>query len=114
MSALLGHDSHHMAQEHARIGAAPALVGVGKMQPYVAHGGRAQNGVGKCMEGHVGVAVPEQAELEGYLNAAYHASPPLNEAVNIEAVADTEVHDDNGISGDGPEGREDRPYRMSG
>ena len=103
-----------MAQEHARIGAAPALVGVGKVQPYVAHGRRAENGVGKGMEGHVGVAVPEQAEFEGYVDTAYHTAPPLNEAVDVEAVAYAEVHVDNWLSGDGPVGRADRPCRMSG
>ena len=49
--------AHHPAKKHARIGAFPARVGVGEVLAYVAERCRSEKGVGKGVEGDVGVAI---------------------------------------------------------
>ena len=61
---------------------------VGKVAAYVAEGQGAEEGVGQGMDGHVGVAVAQQATVMGYVYAADHAAAALNEPVYVETAAD--------------------------
>ena len=54
---------------------------------YVAHGERTENGVGKRVERHVGVAVAEEAACVGDVHAADDAAPAFDKAVHVESVS---------------------------
>lgn len=91
--AALGKEAHTFAEEEAGVGAAIALVGVGEVVADVAEGGGAEKGIGEGVEGHVGIAVAEQAFFVGDFYAAHYEFTAFHEAVHVEAVANSEVHE---------------------
>lgn len=86
--AALGQQPGDTAQQHARVGALVARVGVGEVVAYVTQGGGAKEGVAEGVEGDVGVAVSVKAETVGYLYPAYPQVAPLDEAVDVKSVSD--------------------------
>ena len=58
----------------------------------VAQRERAEDGVAQRVDGHVAVAVGDQAARMRHLDAAEHDVVAVAEAVDVEAVADAELH----------------------
>lgn len=57
------------------------------MVPYITHGGRSEQRIGKSMQRHIGITVPQKAKLIRYLHAAYHQPPVLGKPVHIKPAA---------------------------
>src|ERR1039458_8972702 len=70
-------------QEHQAVAAVPLGVGIGKMHPNIAQGGRAQNGVGNRVGQDVGIRVSLQAQLEGHRNSAQDQRSAGGETVYV-------------------------------
>ena len=73
--AVLGEHRGDVAQQRHRVGAAPALVGVGEVHPDVAETGRAEQRVGAGMGDDVGVAVALEPDHAVEVAAAEHHHP---------------------------------------
>lgn len=88
--SFIGKDRHHTPEQHARVGAAPALVGVGEVQAYVAKSRSPKEGIAECMQGDISVAVTQQTFPVWYIHSTDNAAPAFDKAVNIKSVSDPE------------------------
>ena len=64
----------------------------GKCAPEIAQSGGAEQRVAERVQQHVGVAVPVETAFEWDLLAAEQQLPPGDEAVDVVALADAELH----------------------
>ena len=88
---LAAHQGRHLAQQRDRVGAAPALVGVGEVLADVAQPGRPQQRVHDRVREDVGVGVAGQAQLVLDAHAAEDQRAALDQAVGVVAQADHHV-----------------------
>lgn len=89
--AFSGYNLYDLPQEDARIRPAPALVRVREMPAYVAQSRGAEKCVGERVKRHIGIAMTEQPELMGNIDAADYATASFDELMHIEAITYTEV-----------------------
>ena len=80
-----------VAQEHARVGTGVGGVGVGEEVADVAEGGGAEQGVAEGVEGHVGIAMAQQATVMGNVYSADDAPASGDEAVYVVSAAYSHV-----------------------
>ena len=84
----LGEHRDDLFEQRDRVGAAPALVGVGEVVPDVAETRSAQQGVDHRVGQHVGVRVAVEPALERDLDPSEDQPAPLGEAVRVVSEAD--------------------------
>ena len=70
--AVLGEHRRDVTQQRHRVGALPAVVGVGEVHPDVAQTGSAEQGVGAGVGNRVGVAVALEADHAVEVTSAEH------------------------------------------
>ena len=80
-----------MPQKHPRVGSAVGRIGIGEVHAYIAQGCRAEQGVAQGVKSHVGIAVAEQPEGVGHMNATQYQVSPFDETVDIIARSYAEI-----------------------
>ena len=78
-----------MAQQEAAVRALVAHVAVWEVPPNVAQGRRTQQGIHQGVEDHIRIGVAEKPLFIGDRHTAQHQRPPLHQAVDVVALADS-------------------------
>ena len=87
-----GEFGHDAAEKDLGVDVAEGRIGVGEKMPDVGESGGAEQGVTDGVGEAVGVGVAFEAEVGGEAHAAEDERAAGDEAVDIVAVADAEVH----------------------
>lgn len=85
MITFFGNDTDGVAQDDFTVHVERGIRGVGEMITDVAHVGSAENGVADGVYEHICVAVPQQAQRMGYLDAAQPQVAAFNQLMDIIA-----------------------------
>lgn len=88
----LGEQLDDTAQQHARVGSAPALVCVRKMEAYIMHRSRPEQSIRERVQSHIRIAVSPKTRIRRDIHPTYNTLATLDKTMNVKSVSYPDFH----------------------
>jgi hypothetical protein len=92
LEALGAHAPGSLGQQHGGVRPLELRVGIREMAADIAQRRSAEQGIGDCMQQHVGIRMAEQAQAVRHFDTAENQLAPRNQGMYIPAFTNTKIH----------------------